>query len=384
MEFLKTLAQFPIVDLILLIFLVYGVVVGLINGFARKTFRIAILTIFTVIFYFSIKDFAINWIKYYSFSSFNYVLTFSTNGININIYSVNDLFLFLQNLGIDSELLMGYLNSLSNAIVLLVVFLISIILSTFISWLLYAIVVKRILKKWQNKKRDKKEHKNVEETNENSKNSSETVVNKKKNEVVTLKNSQVIEEQKVEVSENSNSEQKVPTNNDKDDKKENGNDKKNDKNKKHKKKRKDKYRPTPLSRLLGAVMGVVEWLLIFYIFMQINGTIFTPIDTVFLPQLMNTSSDLYTLLTNFMSTSSITVEQLNDIFTFVNVTFNPTQSFVFGNLITDSSGIWMFNGVVASTSEGKTTYISGSVQENAKVVFEKVISALKELNLSNS
>lgn len=139
--------DYPIQDLIIGILLVVGLFMGLMQGFFRKLNRVIILAIVFSLIYFIFSPMLSNWIRYNAFADFNYVLTLELQGMTFKIYSVEDLFVVFQNVGIDPDLLKLNCEGLCNALSFIILFLASFSLSTFLSWIFYHLIFKRLLPK---------------------------------------------------------------------------------------------------------------------------------------------------------------------------------------------------------------------------------------------
>ncbi len=141
----QTILKIPVYEIIIILCLVYGFIVGIINGAIRKGCRIVISFSILLVLYFTLVPFLSSWLEYYSFSTFNFVLSIPYEGITFNVYSVHDLFILLQNLNISSELLTNICSNLMSALSFIICMIIGIILSTPITHILYHLVIKKII-----------------------------------------------------------------------------------------------------------------------------------------------------------------------------------------------------------------------------------------------
>ena len=141
----QTILNIPVYELIIVLCLAYGFIVGLINGAIRKGIRIVISFSILAILYFTLVPFLSSWLEYYSFSTFNFVLTIPYEGITFSVYSVHDLFILLQNLNITTELLTNICSNSMNALSFIICMILGIVLSTPITHILYHLVTKRII-----------------------------------------------------------------------------------------------------------------------------------------------------------------------------------------------------------------------------------------------
>lgn len=136
--------QYPIQDIIVILFVLFGVLIGACQGLLRKLHRMVILVAVFLIIYFIFSGILSDWIRYNSLADFDFVLSFTYENITFEVYSVEDLFVLFQNLGVDSGLLKMTCEGLCDALSFAILFIVSIFLSTFISWILFDLIFKHI------------------------------------------------------------------------------------------------------------------------------------------------------------------------------------------------------------------------------------------------
>lgn len=302
-EFLYNL---PIFDICILVSLLIALAVGIFNGAIRKICRILFITILFVILYFTLIPFLANWIEYYSFSTFNYVLSFTYQEVTFKVYSIHDLFVLIQNLNIESEILVSYCKALTKSIAVLICIPVILFLSTPFTWVIFDCGIKKaIIKKIRKEK---------------------GIVDKKE---------------------------------------------------------KVKYKPKWYSRLLGGLLGVIEWSLIAYIYTQPLGIFTSGLSEVIIPSLVE-GQDLYTVLINSFSMDASNVNFIHDLLVVINNSFNPANTFVFKYLINGEYGIWLAKGVKTTTVDGETNIVPSSIQETIKELYSTLIQRLKDLDTSST
>ncbi len=349
-EFLNNL---PILDICIIVSLLIALVVGVINGAIRKACRLGFIAVVFVILYFTLIPFLANWIEYYSFSTFNYVLSFTYQEVTFKVYSIHDLFILIQNLNISSDILLSYCKALTKSVAVLVCIPIVLFLSTPFTWIIFDCGIKRALVKKIKKEKgivDEKDNKK-EKKNKNDKTVNVYVVN-------TAPNSNVSPDEAKKAVENNKK--------DKDDKK-----------------KKIKYKPKWYSRLIGGLLGVVEWLLIAYIYTQPLGILTSGLNEVLIPSLVE-GQDLYIVLINSFGMDTSSVNLIHDLLVVLNNSFNPANTFVFKYLVNGDYGIWLVSGVKTTTVDEETTIVPSSIQETIKELYSTLIQRLKDLDTSTT
>ncbi len=142
-----------------------------------------------------------------------------------------------------------------------------------------------------------------------------------------------------------------------------------------------KYKPKAISRLLGCVVGILEWAILGYILSQSYATLTAGFNEVLLPQLSDSSSSLYSVLSSIVGEENIPI--INSVLTIVNNSFNPQCSYILKYLYPTNQGIWMFKGVVVSVDEnGDTIVKESSIQESFSQTYNQIIEAIKEVTSS--
>lgn len=144
-----------------------------------------------------------------------------------------------------------------------------------------------------------------------------------------------------------------------------------------------KYRPKAISRFFGCLVGILEWALIEYILSQCYGVITSGFNEVLIPQLNDSSSSLYFVITQLMGESSINM--ISSVITVFNNSLNPQCSYILKYLYPSNSGIWMFKGVSVSYSEeGELVTKECSIQESFSELYNQIIESMKEVISSGS
>lgn len=129
-----------------------------------------------------------------------------------------------------------------------------------------------------------------------------------------------------------------------------------------------KYHPSIPSKLLGGLIGVVEWVIITYFVAESLGVLSSGLTNVILKEIIDTNSAIYSIIA-----SAIDPNLAYNILSILNNTINPTTSIILGNIITESSGIWMFKG-----------YDTLSVQETFSEFYKALFNALNDSGLISS
>ncbi len=300
------LYNIPILDICILVSLLIALAVGIFNGAIRKICRICFITILFVVLYFTFIPFLADWIEYYSFSTFNFVLSFTYQDVTFKVYSIHDLFVLIQNLNIDSEILVSYCSALTKSIAVIVCLPIILFLSTPFTWIIFDCGIKRAIVKKIKKKKG--------------------IVDKKE---------------------------------------------------------KVKYKPKWYSRLLGGLLGVIEWSLIAYIYTQPLGIFTSGLSEVIIPSLVE-GQDLYTVLINSFNMEASNINLIHDLLLVINNGLNPGNTFVFKYLVNGEQGIWLAKGVKTITEGDETNIVPSSIQDTIKELYSTIIERLKDLDTSST
>ena len=92
------LLKLPILDIFLLIGLIIGLFTGLHNGVIRKSFRLGVFVIISVIAYFALIPFLTDFVEYNLLATFNLSVEIPLMGYTFICYSIHDIVLIMQNL----------------------------------------------------------------------------------------------------------------------------------------------------------------------------------------------------------------------------------------------------------------------------------------------
>jgi hypothetical protein len=102
---MEELFNLPIQDIILGLTVFIALIVGIFQGAIKSLTYIVLFIAVLAIAYYAVLPPLVGWMRYNMFADFNFVLTIPVNDFTFKIYSVNDLFLFFQNFGVDSSVL---------------------------------------------------------------------------------------------------------------------------------------------------------------------------------------------------------------------------------------------------------------------------------------
>ena len=141
------LLKLPILDIFLLIGLIIGLFTGLHNGVIRKSFRLGVFVIISVIAYFALVPFLTDFVEYNLLATFNLSVEIPIMGYTFICYSIHDIVLIMQNLNVDSALLGSFSHNICKALTVIIVLALVGILSVPITWVLFDCVIARFISK---------------------------------------------------------------------------------------------------------------------------------------------------------------------------------------------------------------------------------------------
>ena len=139
--------NFPLQDIIVVCLMVFGFLIGLTQGFFKKLHRVIIVLIVFCVIYFCLGPMLANWIQYDCLKAFGITLNATILEETYTVESINDIFLVLENLDLNKDLLVSTASGLCNILAFIVLFIVSIPVSIIISVLLWHLLFKHLFSK---------------------------------------------------------------------------------------------------------------------------------------------------------------------------------------------------------------------------------------------
>ena len=134
-------------DLVVILFVLFGFLIGLTQSTIKKVFRIAILTLCIVVVYYFITPGLTDYLRYEPLSTFGIKISVTINGSMFSVESVNDIFTTLSSLGVSSDILASVCEGFVKIIIFAALLIVTIPVSLVISGLLWHLLFKWFIPK---------------------------------------------------------------------------------------------------------------------------------------------------------------------------------------------------------------------------------------------
>ncbi len=135
-------------DIVVLVLLLIGVLIGLTQSALKKTFRVLVVVVVIVLVYYVFAPLLTDWICYHAIEAFGYEeIQFTLGDEVVYATTVEELFTSLEYFGIDAQVLSAQAVTFCEIISFIILLPVAIFASLIISGLLWHLVVKRLFPK---------------------------------------------------------------------------------------------------------------------------------------------------------------------------------------------------------------------------------------------